>query len=134
MVNQEDSFHEIQRPTHRDSFAFPIVIRNSSSRENIPWELNSRHILGPVSVFGPIRWPPLLEPSPNTPQNSIPKETTKKAHEKDETDGHKFLMHNLKIENDEHSLENIEIERSVRSAFLQMMAIATIQDENFQLP
>lgn len=71
--------------------------------------------------------PSLHKKSPEKVEENLRKEI------KDD-DGHKFLLRKMEksTEYDEHSQDNIEVQRTERSEFVRMMTLATTQDENFQ--
>lgn len=60
-------------------------------------------------------------------------ETEEKKKEKGENGGRTFLMEKFKnpLERNKESQDKVETQRAERSAFIQMLMLATVQDENF---
>lgn len=60
-------------------------------------------------------------------------ETEEKKKEKGDDGGRTFLMEKLKnpLERNKESQDEVETQRAERAAFIQMLMLATVQDENF---
>lgn len=120
------SVHRVKATiSHQIPFVL-VVDQNSRPMNN---NANSRNTFGPVSYTQMILLsrPSLHKKSPEKVEENLRKEI------KDD-DGHKFLLRKMEksTEYDEHSQDNIEVQRTERSEFVRMMTLATTQDENFQ--
>lgn len=120
-MTEENSDSRIPRPFLSEESPFRPL--NIARRQNA-FEIIPALVPMSFSAFTQMRFQrqPALKKSPQEVEEK----------KKTANDGHKFLLQNLKALTDERSQEDIELQKAERTEFVQMMTLATIQDENFQ--